>query len=90
MEHKVDEVFTEVMRSVVYRNISKWHSEGKINIGPHTAVGYLVQLLGYESVGEMLRDYNTKDVDTIRALAGPHGYTLLRAMLIRRSKDDIK
>jgi len=87
---KVNEVLTQDYRSKIYKDLDRWHYEGKIKLeiasdSTPRPVLFLYKFLGYKDVSDMLRNYTDKDAELVKKLAGPNGYTILKAILVRRS-----
>ena len=49
------------------------------------SVDALVKLLGYKDFTDMQRNFTSEDINICRALAGPHGYTIYKMILAKRS-----
>lgn len=70
-----------VLRMMVYANLDKYLGEGEMN--PIS----LSILLGYnDKEWDTMKDnFSDRDVELCRALAGPHGYTVYKMLLIRKA-----
>lgn len=80
----VDERDTEKLREIIYNRFREEWEVVPNNPYNHSMVGHLCWLLGHKGVSEMLRNYTDEDARVVRLLAGPHGYTIYKALLARR------
>lgn len=83
----VNEHDTGKLRSNVYLRFSEWQRKGLLEEIPwddKSPVGILIRLLGFRNLQDMLTNYHEDSVRLVEGLAGPHGYTFYKALLIKR------
>lgn len=79
---------TEVYRTF-NTHLWKWKADGRIksllvNPFPHFSSGHVSHLLGYKDAADMADNWKDTDLETLKRLCGPHGFTLYKVLLVQR------